>query len=160
VSTTTASKGGSSGLAWLILLVGLALAYGYSAGGELPSGSGSGAKAGGAASFDPCPPDEGSSKLVETFGKWQLRCGTGRCGWRHIDRHHGPAARDTILCIGKVLARGNPQLTGQNIRYQWEFAPGDYAVVAVKPDTGTISTAFTKGSGVASARWADCVKRR
>jgi hypothetical protein len=62
MSTAAASKNSSGGVGgWLILLVGIVLAYGAGAGGEglsIGSGSGSRAGAGTAAASNPCPPNE------------------------------------------------------------------------------------------------------
>jgi hypothetical protein len=165
MSTAAASKNSSGGVGgWLILLVGIVLAYGAGAGGEglsIGSGSGSRAGAGTAAASNPCPPNEDPHKVVDSFGlfgKYKLRCGDRGFGYKHMARRHGPITRDTLECIGKVLAHAALKPHKGNLRATYYFRSGDWARVVVNPQNGNIVTAYTQGSGARSARWSECVR--
>jgi len=152
--TAAASKGGSSGLAWLILLVGVVLAFGAAGGEGLNVGMDSGAK--GAAVSTPCIPDAPGSRKVESYhtdrGKFTMRC----LGWRHMDRgKHGPINADTHRCIGLVLSRGKVIRSGDGlVPYQWNFAQGNYARVVVAASRDEVVNAFTRYGG--AKQWRKC----
>jgi len=63
-------------------------------------------------------------------------------------------------CVRKVLANVEPtRIPKENkLVWEWAFRPGDYARVVVRESNGNIISAYTRGSGKKSARWADCVK--
>lgn len=158
MSSVAESKGASGGMGLLlIVLIGVALAA-AAGGDELSIEDGAGA-AGSAAISNPCPPDKDPDHVVQRFlGKYKLRCGHGGFGYNHIARRHGPISRDTMTCIQKVLAHVGGKLDEGNLVWEWAFEGGDYARVVVNPKTNNIVTAYTKGSGRASARWAQCAK--
>jgi len=169
-STTTSKSGSGSVLGWLLLLLLLLLLLTAMAGGV---GSGLDLSRreskGGAASSTPCPPGKDPDEEVRTFrakglGEVDLLCGDRESGYRHIARRHSPVTSRMYGCIRRVLANATPvkRADGQWL-YHMRLHGGDWAEVWVKPGppgSRRINSAYTKGFGESSARWADCMSRR